>query len=206
MDIEDDKGKQGLKTAVAELHDPSKPPVEPVVQMQLPELPLDSALEAWDIAPKARGRGRPPGAKNKSTEEWREYLLTRGQSPLVVLQQTFSMSVGELALALGKTGHLTFDQALELYKLQIMAAKELAPYLHSKMPQAVDVGGEGGLIQLVINHGAAARQGVQDAGGAAFQVLNTPDEENQLVTDADFVDTAQSRHNGELNEPEGTGK
>lgn len=199
MDIESDKAKEGLKTAVSELHDRNLPVpgADQAEQLAfLPELPLDSGFDRQGSAG-PRGRGRPPGARNKNTEEWRKFLLSTGRSPLEVLQQTFSCSVDQLARALGRDAPLTFEQALELYKLQVTAAKELAPYIHQKMPLALENAGEQGLIQLVIHQGAAQAAGVQNAAPEAFKILNTPDEENQLVTDADFEETAQSRHNGE---------
>lgn len=196
MDIEADKSKIGLKSVVAELHDPNSPVPGKEVAHQtslLPELPLDSGFDRQGSAG-PRGRGRPPGAKNKNTEEWRKFLLATGRSPLEVLQQTFSCSIEQLARALGRDAPVTFEQALELYKLQIQAAKELAPYVHQKMPLAIDNGNGGGLIQLVINQGLADAQGIQNAAPQAFKIINTPDEENQLVSEADFEETAQSRH------------
>ncbi len=194
---------------MAELHDPNSPvpgSEEAEQMVLLPELPLDSGFAAQADAGPRRGPGRPPGAKNKNTEAWREYLLSKYRNPLEVLAQTYSCSVAQLAAALGKIGPVTFDQAVELFKLQIQAAKELAPYVNQKMPLAIDTGDGAGLIQLVINQGLAQQQGVQDAGAEAFKVLNTPDEEIQLVTDADFEVTAQSRHTGENDETKGTVK
>ncbi len=209
MEIEADKVKEGLKTAVAQMFDPSAPVPgsESAEQLGfLPELPLDSGFSAMGSAAPRRGPGRPPGAKNKNTEAWREYLLSKYRNPLEVLAQTYSSSPAQLAAALGKTTPLTFEQACELFKLQIMAAKELAPYVNQKMPLAIDNGDGAGLIQLVINQGAATAAGVQRAGFEAFKVLNTPDEENQLVTEADFEETAQPRHNRENAETERNSK
>ena len=199
MEIEVNKPKEGLKTAVAELHDRNLPIPGADESEQLgllPELPLDSGFERQGSAG-PRGRGRPPGAKNKNTEEWRKFLLATGRSPLEVLQQTFSCSIEQLARALGRDAPVTFDQALELYKLQIQAAKELAPYVHQKMPLAIDNGNGGGLIQLVINQGLADAQGIQNAAPHAFKILNSPDEQNQLVSENDFNEMTQSRHNDE---------
>lgn len=195
MEIEPDKAKEGLKTAVEELHNPADPipgANEPEQTSFLTPLPLDSGLEAQGIK---RGPGRPPGAKNKNTDAWREFILSQHRSPLMALAQTYSCTLEQLGKALGLKNAPTFDQAVDLYKLQLMAAKELAPYVHQKMPQAIEAG-EGGLIQLVINQGQAAAQGVNDAGAHAFKVLNEPYDENQLVSDADFSDASQSRHTG----------
>lgn len=192
MEIDADSAKQGLKTAVAEMHDPSKSPADE--PEQIPLLPLEGAGIHAPEGAAPRGPGRPPGSRNKSTDEWRKFLLSKYRSPLEALAQTFNMPIEELAKRLGLKNPPTFDQAVELFKVQITAAKELAPYVHQKMPQAIEAG-EGGLIQLVINQGNAAAQGVKDASGEAFKILNMPYEENQLVTDADFTESNNSHSN-----------
>jgi len=196
--IESDSEKVGLKSAVAELHNPADPVPgsENAEQMALlPGLPLDSVQESHGVR---TGPGRPPGAKNKNTEAWRKFLLSKHRSPLEVLAQTYGMSVEMLAKRLGATDEevnkLTLSQRLEIFRVMIQAAKELAPYLHQKMPQAIEAG-EGGLIQLVINQGAGGQHMGDQAGPIAFQVLNHEDEENQLVSDLDFHESSQSRHN-----------
>lgn len=199
MEIEADSAKQGLKSAVAELFDPAEPlPGSESQQLMLPALPLEAGDDAA-AAERRRGPGRPAGAKNKNTEAWRNFILSRHRSPLEALAMTFNMTIADLAARLGLKNPPTFDQALELFKVQMTAARDLAPYVHQKMPLAIEGEGGGGLIQLVINQGQAAQQGVQEAGATAFKVLNTPTEQNQLVTDADFKDSnkTQSNENGE---------
>ena len=207
MDIEADKGKEGLKTAISELHDPADPVpgAEEAEQLHLPTLPLEKQpLE--NAAEPNRGRGRPPGAKNKNTEEWRRFILSQHRSPLEALAQTYGMTVEELARRLGASEEeikkLKLEQRIDLFKIMLTAAKELAPYVHQKMPQAVDLGESAGLIQLTINTAAAKEQGIENAGALALKAINEPDEENQLVSDADFEDAAQSRHNADNDESE----
>jgi hypothetical protein len=195
VEIGTDSGKDGLKSAIAELHDPSAPVPgsENAEQLQLLCLPLETAGEIA-AENERRGPGRPAGAKNKNTEEWRKYLLTKYRSPLEALAQTYCMSVADLAKRLGLQRAPTFDEALELFKVQITAAKELAPYVHQKMPLAID-GGENGLIQLVINQGQAAMQTGQDVIPQAIKILNSQDEENQMLTDADFTESNKTQSN-----------
>ena len=122
--------KAGLQAAVNMTVDDSEPP-EGAATDQLPLWPaskLDERKKNED--PKPRGRGRPPGATNKSTNDWVDYIRSRYRSPLEMLAEVFSRPVHELA------NELRCDR-LEAFKLQLIAAKELAPYLHSKMPQAV---------------------------------------------------------------------
>jgi hypothetical protein len=196
VDIEDIKGKTGLKSAIAELDNRQVVPEQVQAPEQTTFLPENPVSEGLRRAGVRTGPGRPPGAKNKNTEIWREYWLSKYAHPVEGLLASGSCSLQQFAEVFGfKWENLTFNQRTELFKLQIGAMKEAAPYVAQKMPQEVDLGGNSGLIQLVINSGLAGAAGVQDAGPVAFKVLNTPDEENQMVTDADFAEEPQSRHN-----------
>ena len=71
--------KTGMQTAVEMTIDDSEAPPG-AVSDQLPLIPADqlAAHEDLDSLPeRRRGPGRPPGARNKSTNEWVEYLATR---------------------------------------------------------------------------------------------------------------------------------
>jgi hypothetical protein len=189
-----DAKKPGIKTAIAELHDPAAPvPGSEVEQLAL--LPLDKAIEANNVqAPGPRGPGRPPGAKNKNTEAWREYFLGKYRSPLEVLFQTFSMPLDDLRTIIG-------GSKADAFKIQLQAAKEAAPYVHQKMPMAIEAG-EGGLIQLSINTGAAQAQGVQNAGPTAIKILNSKDEEYQPLIDGEILNSNETTSNDFLDVPE----
>ncbi len=89
------------------------------------------------------GVGRPAGKLNRTTEEWRDYLLGQFRSPLVILAETYSRPVMVLAAELGCT-------PLEAFKQQMAAAKELAPYIHQKLPQDHTISGGGGVVPLVM--------------------------------------------------------
>lgn len=199
MKIEAHNIKRGIKTAVEELHSQNLPIVENQEQISfLPELPLDGALAKQGNVPAKTGAGRPPGAKNKSTEALKNYLLTRYRNPVEGLMQTYSMSLEALAEVFGvkkeEFTKLSLAEKMDLFKLQLMCMKEAAPYVAQKMPIAVDAG-QNGLIQLVINQGNAVAQVGNDAIPQAIKILNSQDEENQLVTDADFTDSNDSESN-----------
>lgn len=99
--------------------------------------------------------GRPAGARNRSTEEWARFLLSRSQSPLVVLAEIYSRPVAELtrelqALASEQKKAVWCDgvvvgyeavhiNPLDVLKLQMQAAQALAPYLHKQQPKAIEV-------------------------------------------------------------------
>jgi len=138
----DEGPKEGLATAAgASSGAIGSPPAGG--QLELIDRAADE-LALQGVSPLARpkrGRGRPPGSRNKRTEEWVEYLSARYPSPLIALAETYSRPVDELAAELNCT-------KLEAFKIQIIAAKELAPFWHQKQPIAVAV--EGGLLNLFI--------------------------------------------------------
>lgn len=103
--------------------------------------------------------GRPLGARNRTTQEWASFLLARGQSPLVVLQEIYSRPTEELVDELqamadkhAKTEtvvsaagavvqHKTRVQVdpLAVLKIQLQAAEALGEYVHQKQPRAIEV-------------------------------------------------------------------
>lgn len=114
------------------------------VQATLPLIDTGADVQGMALAKGARsGPGRPKGSKNKSSEEWAEYILNQYRSPLIFLAETYNRPVGLLA------AELKCDR-LEAFKIQLVAAKDLAPYVHQKQPQALELGGEKGLVPLVL--------------------------------------------------------
>ena len=114
----------------------------------LPPLPL-AERGAPTTLPRPDRPGRPPGVRNRRTEELIAYIGARYQLPAIVLAEIYSRPVRELATELG-------CKLPEALALQVSAAKELLPYLHQKQPLAVDVSGAGviGLTILGLPPGA----------------------------------------------------
>lgn len=113
---------------------------------QLSLLPLDADEfdpDGGDGQDLKRGLGRPKGALNKTTQWWRDRLLGKYGSPLEHLASIYARPVGLLAKEIG-------CDLFEALKLQMLAAKELAPYVHQKLPVQVDLGDKG-LVNLIIN-------------------------------------------------------
>ncbi len=81
---------------------------------------------------KRAGPGRPPGARNKQTKEWAEYILARHRSPLIGLAEVVSTPVDELATAL-KCKRI---EAAEFWR---KCAKDLAEYVHQKSPVQLQI-------------------------------------------------------------------
>ncbi len=172
----DEGRKEGLSAAVAEAMEQSTPPV---LAEQLPlevKGDLGETLPGDDQAPAVRGPGRPPGSRNKSTDQWVDYLLARYRSPLVALAEAYSRPVEELAKELGCS-------KLEAFTRQVMAAKELAPYVHQKQPVAVQVDSTG-VVSLIIH---APGAGGQVPAGAGAKVVAGVLVDGEAETESDEI-------------------
>ncbi|MDZ4253552.1 MAG: hypothetical protein U1A72_13375 [Sulfuritalea sp.] len=88
-----------------------------------------------DLATGKRGRGRPPGAKNKSTTAWRDWILSSRRSPMEFLADLYNKPAMLLA------AELKCD-IVDAVRIQAVAAKELLPYLHQRLATADDGGGK----------------------------------------------------------------
>jgi AraC-like DNA-binding protein len=132
------------------------------VQAGLPLVPVADQEALPSSAP-----GRPAGSVAKKTAEWQACMLGRYRSPLVVLGEIFSRSVTELAEELGCT-------RLEAFDRQLKAAVELAPFIHSKMPAAVQLDGAPvAPVTVQVSQALAVRLGM--AGSEADQAVSGGD-------------------------------
>lgn len=182
--------KVGIQTVLREGHDPNAPVPGADLTEQMDLLPLSASPAATPVAEGGkRGAGRPAGSKNRSTEEWRNFILSRYTSPLIGMAEIANRSVLELARELGfssAVGRVAKpEELLELLKLQLQCMKELAPYIHSKMPMAIEAG-EHGLINLTIGAvGPMAQQAVQED---VFRVdfIENESEQNQSLSESNF--------------------
>ena len=176
-----DDAKEGLQAAV-EAIDQGEPPAASEEQIEIfPPIALKPAAAPGEAPAIDRGPGRPKGARNKRTEQWVEYIEGRYRSPLIFLAETYSRTVEELAAEL-------CCKREDAFKLQLQAAKELAPYLHQKLPIAVDVKGASAGV-LLIGELTPGSQAALDAAamGVDMQVVKVIEnhEENQGDSDED---------------------
>jgi hypothetical protein len=136
-------GKEGLNAAMEATKDLVRAGDGPGFEGE--QLPL---LEPEAIAPEEAERrragivGRPPGSRNKRTQQWVDFILANFESPLITLAKIYTSDTAALARKLA----CTLEDAL---RIKISAAKELAPYLHQKQPIAVQVS-SAGTVTLVI--------------------------------------------------------
>jgi hypothetical protein len=154
------------------------------------------------IPPAARSGpkgGRPAGSRNKRTDEWVAYLLGRYRSPLVFLLETYSRTPAELAeqMQLYKfhEGKLVLDAdgkpvlaTGEAADIQVKAAIAALPYLHQRLPQAIEIKATSRGLLLI---GDLASDGASDGLAIPFAEV----QENQALSHADAAksDGANSR-------------
>lgn len=108
-----------------------------------------------ELPAEKRGPGRPAGSKNKSTEEWSRFILTRYRSPLIGLAEIAQATPLALQDELGGAPSETNKGGVSLaecVKIIMAAQQALAPYLHQKQPTAIDTGGAS-LMTVIIDKG-----------------------------------------------------
>lgn len=107
------------------------------------------------VAPQAEGRrGRPPGARNKSTDEWVRYFLGRYRSPLTGLAELYTRPLEELVDEMQRMAdkHKSWVETkdggrwervaispLEVLKMQRDAMVAILPYIHKRQPMALEI-------------------------------------------------------------------
>lgn len=172
--------------------------------------------------PARRGAGRPSGARNRSTEEHRQFFLRRYQSPVIGLGETYSRSAEALARELFLTREVAHlapgQQAIErierrnaegvftgmvylvwdlekAFRLQQDARIAAAPYVVQKQPMALTVQGtERGLL-VMGDLNVTAGNGPSDALTIPF----APTEQNQQVSDAEIVQSDDEQSDATAN-------
>lgn len=136
------------------------------------------------------GPGRPAGAENLATKEFREYLLARGVSPLMQIMRWSTHTPTSLAAELKCT-------RLEAFRLLMDLWGELAPYLHQKMPQAVEVDARtAGMLILGAITADQAQQIGRKWGVPDLQLAAQEVQQNQPLLEAD----AEKSHGGKSHE------
>jgi hypothetical protein len=119
--------------------------------------------------------GRPPGARNKRTQEWADYILSRGRSPLEALAEVVNTPLEDLRAKL----KCDLLEAAEFWRKCVEA---LAPYVHQRMPQAVQVDGANAGLITIINMSAPR---VDEPEQLSPYGLDMQLEQNQGLSEAD---------------------
>lgn len=178
---------------------------------QLALLPVAApALQA-----EARGRGRPAGSRNKARQAWRDLVLRSTGSPLLRLASLAAMPVGDLYLELRREqarvvellkaenpgaaarlqtaleAHQAEAPSLEnlaaLLRLQVLASKELLPYLHEKLTPGDD--GGGGVVHLHVHRDGQSVAATVDQDAVKIEDIQGVDIFAEAKSDAPQSDT-----------------
>ena len=100
--------------------------------MRAQALALEGCVpKAWD------GVGRKPGARNKATQRVVDFILNQGRDPLIFWSSVISMGVDDVKQRFG------FETRAEAAEFQRKCAADLAPYVHSRKPLAVELDAPG---------------------------------------------------------------
>jgi hypothetical protein len=130
------------------------------------------------------GPGRPAGSANKSTEEWRQFLLGHGVSPLVQMMRYSLMTPTALAAELQCSRADAFDRLKSLWV-------ELAPYTNQQLPRAVEIAGaSAGMLVLGVITADQKRDIEQNFGPEALRLVENKGEQNQSV----MIDVTPQSH------------
>ena len=97
------------------------------------------------------GRGRKPGSRNRTTRLVVEFIQRRGRDPLIALASVVSMTPEEVRR------HFAFKSGDEAAKFWRSCCAELAPYMHSRMPQAVVMETGQGFAPIFLSFGEVRR-------------------------------------------------
>ena len=168
--------KAGAKILAEVARGAEVPGADKAVQVDLPLVPAEvlDALPDETIARqqalRVTGKGRPKGAINRATADWRDFILSRYRSPLVVLAETYSRPVHDLAAELGCS-------KLEAMQLQQRAAVELAPYVHGKMPVDISISGDLPMLVMADPRSFLAEQPGEGFGLADLQEIQEVSED-----------------------------
>lgn len=166
--------RDGLAGAIAPMIEAAEPPASIEEQLTLDALADLPVLGEIIREGKAIARpGRPPGARNKRTEEWASYILARYRSPLIGLAEIVATPIPELAKALKCS---TIDAAT----FWRQCSDSLAPYLHQRMPQAIELPGATAGQILVVNFNAPrpGEGGPLSPHGIDLELAKSPNEIN----------------------------
>jgi hypothetical protein len=145
--------------------------------------------------------GRPKGARNRSTEQWRRFLISQYGNPLEELLRIGMSSPREIAEEMGLKRFARFDgteceaglDLAEAAKHKRAALEAALPYLAQKLPVAIEaVGKERGVLIL----GELTASAVADQGLA---LPLAPIEENQQVIDAEVITSDDATSDADAN-------
>jgi hypothetical protein len=187
----------------------------------------DDAPLPMPDAPERTGRvGRPKGAKNRSTEQWRTFILSKYRSPAIFLAEMYSRTPAQLAAELGlykfhegcmclapmldaNGAHMLTEDGRERWvpvlatgdaaAMQLTAAQALLPYVHQKLPQAIELTPPTRGMVLLGELGFEGDNGDDLALPLPAERRASDIQRNQYVSDAEVVQSDGKQSDGLAN-------
>lgn len=140
------------------------------------------ALRKARMQMQARGPGRPQGSRNKRSQDVAKWYLNKFPDPLLILGEITAMPLDVLyenmVLAQGgehKTKRLTGKDAVAM---RINAAIAALPFIHQKLPMAVELSTDGAMILNI--------PGLTDMAGVAERLGSSAMDDLDDIEDVDF--------------------
>lgn len=171
----------GVRAAIEAVGGAGAPPAQPAAE----QLDIETAIAATGGAssppgpPQAPVIGRPKGAQNRSSREWRAWFAGSGRQPLEFLASVYRQSTEELAAKLDCS-------PLAALEKQIQAANACLPYAAQKQPLAIEDLTNKGRPVIVIGQLSQAQQN-QVASRFGFRLAGGDGKglQNQAIVDVE---------------------
>lgn len=159
------KGDTALMRAVRDLEEEVRGVLpaggEPITSEHLAEQSLLGEIVVDGERVKRAGPGRPKGSINKETRQMAEFILQRYRSPLIGLAELVNTPIPLLARQLG-------CDRLEAAEFWRKCAKDLAEYVHQRMPTAIEIDEKVAGMIMVLNQDGMPADKAQAVAQSAF--------------------------------------
>lgn len=127
--------------------------------------------------------GRPKGARNRSTEDWRKFFFAKvKKSPLIMLGELYCKDTAELAR------EMSCDR-IDALKTQVAAANAVLPYVHQKQPIAIEDHSQN-LPAIYINVSQADAKLLNAQAQSATQKMISA----SAISDAEFTEVLSNEY------------
>lgn len=155
----------------------------------------------------ARGRGRPPGARNQRNAKLAKWFVQQYGDPIAVLGEIMTMPTDilyqQMVLAQGGEAKNKRITGKDAFDMRIAAAKEALPYIHGKQPIAVEVTGKADAVLFIPGLNAPANfsreqltTAAEKLGAAAIEANGIRLDDGTLIEHGSWFDVPQPGDQG----------
>jgi hypothetical protein len=141
--------RSGVEKVLHDAVDQAEPVAADAEQLTL--IPENGASDARAPGAEKQGAGRPAGSLNRNTKEMVRYLSTFGAGPLAGLARIVNQVDQDTGLpdfkGIAKHAGVSHKVAVQMW---MKAADVLAPYMHQKLPTAININQQDGDVDLIV--------------------------------------------------------